>query len=82
MEKIIAQTHPSTENPTTNRSTKSTIAPLITNRKSPSVIIVMGKVKKVMMGLINMLIIPRANPAIMAIKKLLTYTPDNSQEAK
>lgn len=81
MENPIAQNKPSTEKLLSSPSTIKTIAPLMTNKNKPSVRMVIGKVKKVKIGLINELARHNKIDTTIAVMNPSICTPDKIADA-
>ena len=74
--KTIAHTKLVTSNPSTNALTIMIKSPLIIREKSPNVKKLIGNVRIVIIGLINVLITPNTTATITAVIKLSIRTPD------
>jgi len=75
MAKISAHQNPSTTNPGINASAASTNTALITNVKSPSVMIVNGNVKRRSIGLMKVFKTPRTTATIRVVVISAIVTP-------
>ena len=76
--KSIAQPKFLTSKPVKSLSTNKIIRASITNKKSPSVKIVAGMVKKIKIGFIVALTIPIMAATNTALKKFFTLTPSKN----
>ena len=74
IEKNNAVQNPETENPSTILAASNINSALITKENNPKVIIVIGKVRIKIIGLIKTFIIPRTTARITAPKRV-TVTP-------
>ena len=72
MLKINADINDLTAKPSTNLSHKSTIPALMTNKKSPKVTIVTGKVNNTKIGFKNTLSTPKTTATITEVVKFTT----------
>jgi hypothetical protein len=78
--KSNAHQKPSTTNPGTILPISMMINALMTSKKSPSVMIVTGMVRKISTGLIKVLRIAKAIATMIAVAKFSIFTPGRSQE--
>lgn len=71
----IAETHPSSLNPGTTADTINKTTAFTTKANSPKVTIVSGIVRKLKIGLIKVLTIPKTTAAKRAVVKVSTLNP-------